>query len=301
MSIQDPFFVVRDEVQQALMMARSLYSRWRDIEDKLSLVSPEEREYTTNELRNSLRSIDWDLEDLEETVEKVKMAVESGVGVSGCGIVENNPKKFKIDEFELNERRNFIERTRAAVHDLRRQMTGQATNHVNGTHDSGTAQGGQLSSNGLGLTVRTDHFGRLDTPTDGAGQDYGEDSLQQQQALIEPEEVRQGRGHSGVGVSRNLSHQSSNDMEDQSANLSHQSSNNMEDQSANLSHQSSNDMEDQSALLDELGHEVELPETRLSRILKRISALMFLDRRQWFAISLLLIGIVILLIVFFTL
>nr|KAG5699861.1 hypothetical protein BaRGS_034635 [Batillaria attramentaria] len=37
-------------------------------EEDPSLVSREEVEYTTNELRNSVRSIEWDLEDLEETV-----------------------------------------------------------------------------------------------------------------------------------------------------------------------------------------------------------------------------------------
>ncbi|XP_076454776.1 syntaxin-6-like [Babylonia areolata] len=256
MSIQDPFFVVRDEVQQALMMARSLYSRWRDIEDKLSLVSPEEKEYTTNELRNSLRSIDWDLEDLEETVNIL------------ASIVEKNPKKFKIDEFELNDRRNFIERTRAAVQELRRQMNGPGTNHVNGTHDSGNAQG-MVSSNGLGLPIRADHYARLDTPTEPTCQESVEAS--QQQALIEPQESHLERVGTGAGVSRNLSHQNSNEMEDQSA------------------------------LLDELGQEVEQPETTLSRAVKRVTAVMSLDRRQWCAISLLFIGIVILLIVFFTL
>ena len=50
------------------MTARTLFSRWREVQEEPSLVSREEVEYTTNELRNSLRSIEWDLEDLEETV-----------------------------------------------------------------------------------------------------------------------------------------------------------------------------------------------------------------------------------------
>jgi syntaxin 6 len=36
--------------------------------DDPNVVSKEEYDWTTNELRNSLRSIDWDLEDLEETI-----------------------------------------------------------------------------------------------------------------------------------------------------------------------------------------------------------------------------------------
>ena len=61
-------FLIHSEVQKALATARSLFARWRELQEDPSLVSREEVEYTTNELRNSLRSIEWDLEDLEETV-----------------------------------------------------------------------------------------------------------------------------------------------------------------------------------------------------------------------------------------
>ena len=49
----------------------------------------------------SLRSIEWDLEDLEETVQ----------------IVEQNPRKFRLDINEIQERNRFIEDTRY-VHSL---------------------------------------------------------------------------------------------------------------------------------------------------------------------------------------
>ncbi|KAL8566634.1 Syntaxin-6 [Nucella lapillus] len=68
MSMEDPFFVVRDEVQKALATSRNLFTRWRELQEDPSLASREEVEYTTNELRNCLRAIEWDLEDLEETV-----------------------------------------------------------------------------------------------------------------------------------------------------------------------------------------------------------------------------------------
>ncbi|BFZ20442.1 hypothetical protein BsWGS_23481 [Bradybaena similaris] len=69
MSVEDPFFVVKDEVQKALVVVRNLFSRWRELQENGGVSSREEFEYTTNELRNSLRSIEWDLEDLEETVD----------------------------------------------------------------------------------------------------------------------------------------------------------------------------------------------------------------------------------------
>lgn len=52
------------EVFKALNKTRGLYLRWRELGD----TSQAEAEWTTTELRNSLRSIEWDLEDLEDTI-----------------------------------------------------------------------------------------------------------------------------------------------------------------------------------------------------------------------------------------
>ncbi|SPP73974.1 blast:Syntaxin-10 [Drosophila guanche] len=64
MSLEDPFFVVKDEVFKALNKTRGLYLRWRELGED----GGAEVEWTTTELRNSLRSIEWDLEDLEDTI-----------------------------------------------------------------------------------------------------------------------------------------------------------------------------------------------------------------------------------------
>lgn len=48
--------------------AQGLYHRWSELLLDPSGASKEEVDWTTNELRNSLRSIDWDLEDLDETI-----------------------------------------------------------------------------------------------------------------------------------------------------------------------------------------------------------------------------------------
>ena len=57
------------EVQKAILVVKNLFSKWRELQEAGGMSSQEELEYTTNELRNSLRSIEWDLEDLEETVD----------------------------------------------------------------------------------------------------------------------------------------------------------------------------------------------------------------------------------------
>lgn len=52
---------------EAVNKTKDLYQRWSELKD-LNLISKEEVEWTTNELKNSFRSIEWDLEDLEETI-----------------------------------------------------------------------------------------------------------------------------------------------------------------------------------------------------------------------------------------
>uniref|UniRef100_A0A8C3PD86 Syntaxin 10 n=1 Tax=Chrysemys picta bellii TaxID=8478 RepID=A0A8C3PD86_CHRPI len=58
MALEDPFSAVRGEVQKAVNTARGLYERWGELLRETHVVSTEEFDWTTNELRNSLRSID---------------------------------------------------------------------------------------------------------------------------------------------------------------------------------------------------------------------------------------------------
>ncbi|XP_015229547.1 PREDICTED: syntaxin-10 [Cyprinodon variegatus] len=107
MSIEDPFFVVKGEVQKALSRARGLFDRWEELLQEGTQVSRDELDWSANELRNCLRAIDWDLEDLSETI----------------SIVESNPGKFKLGDNELQERRNFVERTRKSVQEMKDQLS----------------------------------------------------------------------------------------------------------------------------------------------------------------------------------
>ncbi|XP_062976587.1 syntaxin-10 [Elgaria multicarinata webbii] len=111
MSLEDPFFVVKGEVQKAVNTARGLYQRWCQLLQETHVVTKEELDWTTNELRNSLRSIDWDLEDLEETI---------------C-IVESNPRKFKIEPSEVVERRSFVTEMRESVKEMRDHISSPAS------------------------------------------------------------------------------------------------------------------------------------------------------------------------------
>lgn len=100
------------EVLKALLRTRELFERWRATSEgegaAPSAISPEEREWAATELRNSLRSIEWDLEDLDDTIQ----------------IVEKNPAKFRIDATEIMVRRNFIAQTKEEVRVMKLRATG---------------------------------------------------------------------------------------------------------------------------------------------------------------------------------
>ena len=98
------------EVQKAVNNVQTLYKRWQDLLDNPRTVGKDEYNWTTNELRNNVRSIEWDLEDLDETV----------------GIVEANPRKFNIDIAEVNQRKQFIKQTRDGVNVIKEHMNSPA-------------------------------------------------------------------------------------------------------------------------------------------------------------------------------
>ncbi|XP_053158912.1 syntaxin-10 isoform X2 [Hemicordylus capensis] len=134
MSLEDPFFVVKGEVQKAMTTACGLYQRWCQLLQETQVVTKEELDWTTNELRNNLRSIEWDLEDLEETI---------------C-IVESNPRKFKIEPCEVAARRSFVTEMQKSIKEMQ--------DHIS----SPQAQAVVESKNKEMLVGSREHYGLLD-------------------------------------------------------------------------------------------------------------------------------------------
>lgn len=75
------------EVFKALNKTRGLYLRWQEISKAPVAPNSPEVEWTSTELRNSLRSIEWDLEDLEDTINILfKVERENFVYFNSCWI-----------------------------------------------------------------------------------------------------------------------------------------------------------------------------------------------------------------------
>ena len=80
-----------------------LHEKWKSLLNNPAMVGREEYNLTTSELRNSIRSIEWDLEDLEETIQ----------------IVEGNQRKFNLTAEEIESRKAFVKQTKQNLNGIK--------------------------------------------------------------------------------------------------------------------------------------------------------------------------------------
>ncbi|KAG9350824.1 hypothetical protein JZ751_024713 [Albula glossodonta] len=166
MSMEDPFFVVKGEVQKAVNTAQGLHQRWSELLQDPSSASKEEVDWTTNELRNSLRSIEWDLEDLDETINILTV------------IVESNPRKFNLDAVELTKRKAFITSTRQIVKDMKDQMSCPMAQAMSERKNRQGLMGDSVSQ-GSAWQAGGDKYSRLDRELQTANSQF----IEEQQML----------------------------------------------------------------------------------------------------------------------
>ena len=100
------------EVQKALGTVNDLYRRWKELLENQNLIGKEEYTWTTSEIKNNIRSIEWDLEDLNETI---------------C-IVETNPMKFQLTPNDIQERRRFINEAKGSVRTIKEHVISPEVN-----------------------------------------------------------------------------------------------------------------------------------------------------------------------------
>eukprot|EP00756_Hemistasia_phaeocysticola_P002795 Hpha_TRINITY_DN11891_c0_g1::TRINITY_DN11891_c0_g1_i1::g.1989::m.1989/K08498/STX6; syntaxin 6 len=111
----DPF----DEVRQGVLALldgdgeanpglKALFERWSELSENPAPSQSvlEELTWLQSELRKSIRQVEWDLRDLQETIE----------------IVMKQPNRFAIDEFELERRNSFVESVFSKLDNMTRAL-----------------------------------------------------------------------------------------------------------------------------------------------------------------------------------
>lgn len=199
--MEDPFFVVKGEVQKAVNAAQSLHQRWSELLQDGGGASKEEMDWTTNELRNSLRSIEWDLEDLDETI----------------SIVESNPKKFNLDAAELSKRKAFITNTRETVKEMKEQMSSPAA--VSLDKKNKQALLGERGAQGPIWQPGPDKYTRLDQQLQNANSNFIDEQQTQQQLIAEQQDEQLELVSGTIGVLKNMSERIGMELDEQSVML----------------------------------------------------------------------------------
>ncbi|KAM6218018.1 syntaxin-6 [Rhynchocyon petersi] len=204
MSMEDPFFVVKGEVQKAVNTAQGLFQRWTELLQDPSTATREEIDWTTNELRNNLRSIEWDLEDLDETINILSF--------------EANPRKFNLDATELSIRKAFITSTRQVVRDMKDQMS---TSSVQALSERKNRQAllGESGGQSCWTMGTTDKYGRLDRELQLANSHFIEEQQAQQQLIVEQQDEQLELVSGSIGVLKNMSQRIGGELEEQAVML----------------------------------------------------------------------------------
>uniref|UniRef100_A0A8C6Y5C2 Syntaxin 6 n=1 Tax=Naja naja TaxID=35670 RepID=A0A8C6Y5C2_NAJNA len=200
MSMEDPFFVVKGEVQKAVNTAQGLFQRWTELLQDPSAATREEIDWTTNELRNNLRSIEWDLEDLDETI----------------SIVEANPRKFNLDATELGVRKAFITSTRQVVRDMKDQMSNTSVQALAEKKNRQVLLG---ESRTHSWSSRADKYSRLDRELQSANSHFIEDQQAQQQLIIDQQDEQLELVSGSIGVLKNMSQRIGGELDEQAVML----------------------------------------------------------------------------------
>lgn len=179
--MEDPYFVVKQEVEQNLSQTQALYERWKELSAQAR--GGDELEWTANELRNGLRNIEWDLEDLDETI----------------AIVEKNPAKFRLTPLEIEARKAFVRGTRQRIRDIRDQMAQAKAAQQSSMRSellapsARAAAAGAAGAAGAGATggdarLGMDRYAKLDERVNAENDRFIADQHQQQQLVIEQQD-----------------------------------------------------------------------------------------------------------------
>jgi spore cortex formation protein SpoVR/YcgB (stage V sporulation) len=81
----------------------------------------EQLKWTSEEIKSSIKTIEWDIQDLEETVR----------------IVEANPQRFHLDAAEVARRKGFVDQAKQKM-EVGEKAEVPSTLNFHGVHSKGT-------------------------------------------------------------------------------------------------------------------------------------------------------------------
>nr|QQY02454.1 syntaxin 6 [Cryptocotyle lingua] len=194
----DPYYTVQDEVIKNLESTRALYQDWLKADSSKNL--PE----LSDSLRQVLRSIEWDLEDIQETV----------------SIVESNPSRFQLSEKDVAARRRFLSETRDIVNSVKSQLQLGGKRDSNAPPISFTVTVAKPVANGIGqtrdsLSMRPPATETLNTRSTVFP--VSTDPLSEQKSLLHQQDERIDQIGASISTLKGMSRRIGDELEDQVA------------------------------------------------------------------------------------
>lgn len=159
--MQDPFYVVKEEVLQSVQGVTALHKQWRELLDQTNTSTNDEFKWTTNELKTGIKGIEWDLADLEETI----------------SVVESNQGKFNLDESELLSRKEFVAKTRNEIQAMKEDLQSKRTKDKM----ESDSRSELMTQNG---TSQGDRFSKMETAIVEDNEKFIQGQFQRQQQLF---------------------------------------------------------------------------------------------------------------------
>ncbi|ORE01026.1 hypothetical protein BCV72DRAFT_218067 [Rhizopus microsporus var. microsporus] len=118
MEEQDPFLIVKSQVEDSLANANNLFESWKRIQQTVSSPKNQELLWTADELGSALEAIEQDLDDLEEAF----MASQA------------NPSQFNLTQKDLSSRRRFLDNSRNRIQSIRNTLANPPAKNNSNKH-----------------------------------------------------------------------------------------------------------------------------------------------------------------------
>ncbi|XP_065879951.1 syntaxin-61 [Euphorbia lathyris] len=110
-SAQDPFYIVKEEIQESIDKLLSSFHQWERTSDM------EEQMLLTKELLAGCESVEWQVDELDKTI----------------SVAARDPSWYGIDETELDKRRRWTSTARTQVGNVKKTVVAGKAGNNNGT------------------------------------------------------------------------------------------------------------------------------------------------------------------------
>lgn len=116
-SAQDPFYIVKEEIQESIDKVLSSFHQWERIP-----AGSQEQQNLTKDLLLSCESIEWQVDELDKAI----------------AVAARDPSYYGIDQAELDKRRRWTSTARTQVGNVKKtvvagkMLDGTSTSNVNG-------------------------------------------------------------------------------------------------------------------------------------------------------------------------